>query len=133
MLLDDSSRLLSYVKDVPDAAWDLIEFADKPLTIIYDNAKNLARNAVAEDGSVGIRITNDSFCKELIRKFRKPIVSTSANVSGKAPPISFSEIDSEIISGVDYVVNLGHTENKNMKPSTIIQIKSDGQFKIIRK
>jgi L-threonylcarbamoyladenylate synthase len=93
ILLDNPAKLQVYVKDVPDIAWDLIELTDKPLTIIYDGAKNLATNLLAEDGSIGIRITNEGFSKELCRQFRKPIVSTSANISGNPSPASFREID----------------------------------------
>ena len=133
VLLDHEGKLLSYVKEVPEAAWDLIEFSQKPLTIVYDSAKNLAKNVIAKDGTVGIRITRDEFCKRLIEKFRKPIVSTSANISGVPVPANFDSIDPEIISGVDYVVNLRQHEKANATPSTIIRLKVNGEFKMIRK
>jgi L-threonylcarbamoyladenylate synthase len=133
VLLDNEARLQSYVSEVPEAAWDLIEFAEKPLTIIYDGARNLAKNVMAGDGSIGIRITKDEFCKLLIGKFRKPIVSTSANISGNEPPMSFSDIDESIISGVDYVVNLRRDERIKVSPSTIIKLGSGGQYRLIRK
>ncbi len=133
VLLDNEAKLQSYVREVPDAAWDLIEFSEKPLTIIYDNAKNLAKNVIADDGSIGIRITKDEFCKLLIGKFRKPVVSTSANVSGNEPPTSFSDIDESIINGVDYVVNLRQAEHIKVPPSTIIKIGGGGKFVFIRK
>ena len=133
VLLDNESKLLSYVSNVPDVAWDLIEFAEKPLTIVYDDAKNLAKNVIADDGSAGVRITRDFFCKELIRKFRKPVVSTSANISGKNAPANFDDIDPAIINGIDYVVNLRQHEKIESSPSTIIRLKNDGQFQFIRR
>ena len=133
VLLDQESKLLSYVKQVPEVAWDLIEFAEKPMTIIYDGAKNIAPHVIAEDGSVGIRVTKDEFCKRLIGKFRKPIVSTSANISGKDVPEGFEKIDPAIISGVDYVVNLRQNEKNNSSASTIIKLGLHGEIKIIRK
>ena len=89
VLMDSSAKLNMYVNDIPDIAWDLIEVADKPLTIIYSNAKNLAKNLLADDGSVGIRITNEEFSHKLCERFRKPLVSTSANVSGELSPANF--------------------------------------------
>ncbi len=133
VLLDLETKLLSYIKEVPEVAWDLIDFAEKPLTIIYDGGKNLAKNVVAEDGSVGIRITKDEFCKKLIEKFRKPVVSTSANFSGKESPAAFDDIDPDIIAGVDYVVNLRQHEKISSSPSTIIKLGTKGEIKIIRK
>ncbi|MCX6291507.1 MAG: L-threonylcarbamoyladenylate synthase [Bacteroidetes bacterium] len=133
ILLDQEARLQSYVEEVPSVAWDLIECADKPITIIYDKAKNVAQNLIAEDGSLGIRVTKDEFCKMLIHKFRKPVVSTSANISGNKPPASFSEIDEAIINGVDYVVNLRQNERMKSSPSTIIKLGRNGEFKMIRK
>ena len=105
LLVDNADRLARYVGDVPAVAWDLIELTTKPLTIIYDGARNLAPNLVAEDGSVGIRVTSELFSKELCYRFQKPVVSTSANVSGEPTPSNYSEISPEIISAVDYVVN----------------------------
>jgi L-threonylcarbamoyladenylate synthase len=133
ILLDSEARLPSYIREVPEVAWDLIECADTPLTIIYDGAKNLAKNVVAEDGSIGIRITKDEFCKRLIEKFRKPIVSTSANISGNDAPASFSDIDEDIINGVDYVVNLRQEELSKSSPSAIIKLGVGGEVKIIRR
>ena len=132
VLLDHEGKLLSYVQDVPETAWDLIEFSKRPLTIVYDSAKNLASNVIAEDGTAGIRITRDEFCKRLIEKFRKPIVSTSANISGEAVPGRFDNIDPVIINGVDYVVNLRQSEKMDALPSTIIRLKRNGEFKFIR-
>ena len=133
LLLDNESRLASYVKEIPEQAWSLIEYSEKPLTIIYDGAKNLPPVVISEDGSIAIRITKDEFCQYLIGAFRKPIISTSANISGKTAPASFDEIDEEIINGVDYVVKWRQKEKISSKPSTIISIKSGGQIKFIRK
>ncbi len=95
VLVDSTVKVNFYVSDVPAVAWDLIEFATKPLTIIYDGARNLAENLLAEDGSVGIRVTAEEFSKQLCFRFRKAIVSTSANISGQPSPANFSEISEE--------------------------------------
>lgn len=133
VLVDNDQKLNKYLKDVPAIAWDLIEFADKPLTIIYPDARGLAPNAIAEDGTVAIRLTSDEFCKKLIGKFNKPIISTSANISGEATPQSFSAISPDILKSVDYVVNWRQHEKNNPPPSTIIQLQMNGEIKIIRK
>ena len=101
------------MQDVPEVAWDLIEVADKPLTIIYSGARNLASNLIAEDGSVGIRVTNEEFSKRLCQQFRKAIVSTSANISGQPSPANYSEITEELKSMVDYVVGYRQEEMGN--------------------
>ena len=103
VLMDSEAKLDRYVSDVPDIAWDLISVSDKPLTIIYSSAKNLATNLLGADGSVGIRITNEEFSKKLCERFRKPLVSTSANVSGEPSPANFSEVSEVIKEGVDYI------------------------------
>ena len=133
LLLDSENRISSYVRDVPEAAWSLLEFADRPLTIVYDGARNLAPGVVAADGSVGIRIVKDDFCRQLIERFRKPIVSTSANISGQPSPGAFMDIDEAIKSGVDYVVNLRQQEKIAPTPSSIIRLHANGTIKIIRK
>ncbi len=132
VLLDDAQYLQGYMKEVPEIAYTLIEVADKPTTIIYDNAQRLASNIIDSDGSVGIRITNDEFCKKLIAKFGKPIVSTSANISGKANALTFSEISDEIKQAVDYVVNWRQNDKTKSKPSSIIKLRVGGEIKIIR-
>jgi L-threonylcarbamoyladenylate synthase len=133
VLLDDESKLIKYMKEIPSLAFELIEYSVKPLTIIYPDALNLAKNVIAQDGSIAIRIVKDDFCKQLIRKFNKPIVSTSANVSGDDAPQQFSEIKEEIKSSVDYVVNLPDKKNSPTVPSSIIKLEVDGRIKIIRK
>lgn len=133
VLLDEAEFLHSYMKKVPDVAFNLIEMSEKPTTIIYDDAQRLAENLINEDGSIGIRITDDKFCKMLIDKLAKPIVSTSANISGKASPQSFDEISNEIKKAVDYIVNWRQDEKVKAKPSSIIKLGSGGQIQIIRK
>lgn len=133
ILLDTDRKIQSYVSEVPDVAYDLIEFSEKPLTIIYSGAKNLAANLINEDGSIGIRIPKHNFCEQLIQRFRKPIVSTSANISGDPSPGNFSEINQEIIDGVDYVVDLEQVGREKKQPSTIMKLEPDGRFVFIRK
>lgn len=132
VLIDSPAKLNYYVKDVPSVAWDLIDVADKPLTIIYSGARNLAPNLLAEDGSVGIRITNEAFSQRLCQQFRKAIVSTSANVSGQPSPQNFSEISEEIKAAVDYIVDYRREETTQAKPSSIIKLDKGGVIKIIR-
>ncbi|MBV3635004.1 MULTISPECIES: L-threonylcarbamoyladenylate synthase [Bacteroides] len=133
VLVDSPVKVDFYVQDVPEVAWDLIEVADKPLTIIYSGARNLAPNLIAEDGSVGIRVTNEEFSKRLCQQFRKAIVSTSANISGQPSPANYSEITEELKSMVDYVVGYRREEMGHPKPSSIIKLDKGGVIKIIRK
>ena len=132
VLVDSPVKVDFYVQDVPEVAWDLIEVADKPLTIIYSGARNLASNLIAEDGSVGIRVTNEEFSKRLCQQFRKAIVSTSANISGQPSPANYSEITEELKSMVDYVVGYRQEEKGHPKPSSIIKLDKGGVIKIIR-
>lgn len=132
VLVDSPVKVDFYVQDVPEVAWDLIEVADKPLTIIYSGARNLASNLIAEDGSVGIRVTNEEFSKRLCQQFRKAIVSTSANISGQPSPANYSEITEELKSMVDYVVGYRQEEMGHPKPSSIIKLDKGGVVKIIR-
>lgn len=132
VLVDSSVKVDFYVKDVPVVAWDLIEMATRPLTIIYDGARNLAPNLIAEDGSVGIRVTNEEFSRQLCFRFRKAIVSTSANISGEPAAAVFSEISEEILNAVDYVVDYRREETGHPKPSSIIRLGAGGVVKIIR-
>lgn len=132
ILLDNENKLESYVREVPALAYDLIEYAEHPLTIIYSGAKNLAPNLIHKDGSIGIRIIKHPFCQALLQRFRKPIVSTSANLSGKPSPANFSEVDDEIIMGVNYTVNLEQNEAGKKHSSTIMKLNTDGSFKFIR-
>lgn len=132
VLLDTNAKLNSYVVDVPDIAWDLMEVADKPLTIIYSKGKNLASNLLSEDGSVGIRITNEDFSKRLCERFRKPLVSTSANVSGEPSPVNFCDISDVIKEGVDYIVNYRQDDMSQSTPSNIIKLGEGGLVQVIR-
>lgn len=132
VLIENPNLLKSYLDEVPEIAWDLIELADKPLTIIYPKAKNLAPNLVAADGSIGIRVVKHTFCEALLRAYRKPIVSTSANISGEPFPSNFGEIDLAIIDGVDYIAPSIYEESMHQVPSGIIQLGLGGQVKVIR-
>lgn len=132
VMLDSSAKLDYYVENVPDIALDLIDLSDKPLTIIYDKARNVAPNLVAEDGSLGIRITNEKFSQALCQRFRKALVSTSANVSGEPAPANFNEISEEIKNGVDYIVNYRQDDTTKSKASGIIKLGQSGEVKIIR-
>ncbi len=131
-LVDSEARLTRYVRQVADVTWDMIELAEKPLTVIFDNATGLAPNLLAEDGSVGIRITKEEFSKELCFRFQKAIVSTSANISGEPTAMTFDDISDEIKDAVDYVVKYNRQCREKHKPSSIIKIKSNGEFTIIR-
>ena len=133
VLVDTDNKLPSYITEVPDIAYDLIEYAESPLTLVMPGAKNLAPNLIAEDGSVGLRVTSHEFCKQLIQRFRKPIVSTSANISGQPSPKNFSGVADEIIEGVDYVVDVDQHDMTEKKPSTIMRLEPDGRFEFIRR
>ena len=132
VLVGSEVMLESTVVNMPDIAWDLIETTDKPLTLIYDQVKGIATNAIADDGSCGIRLAKDSFCEQLIKRFGKPIISTSANVSGEKTPIDFSSISDSILEGVDFIVNYRQNENTKQQASNIIKLKNNGVIKIIR-
>ena len=132
VLVDSDVKVDFYVRDVPEVAWDLIEYATKPLTIIFDGARNLATNLLAEDGSVGIRVTHEEFSKQLCFRFRKAIVSTSANISGQPSPAVFAEISEEVKQAVDYIVDYRQDEVATAKPSSIIKLGRGGEVKVIR-
>lgn len=131
-LVADERMLSKYVKQIPETALDIIELAESPTTIIYDDAQNLATNLIAKDNTIAIRIPDDEFCFQLSRKFNGAIVSTSANISGQPTPKTFSEISTYILKGVDYVVN-SQFEKKSSKPSSIIKLTNSGLVTIIRK
>ena len=132
ILLDNPGKLQAYIQDVPDIAWDLFDLADKPLTIIFDNAKNLAPNLINSDGTIGIRVSIEDISRQLCMRFRNPIVSTSANITGQPAPQNFNEIDPEIINLVDYVVEYRQDELYKQTPSSIIKLGSGGEINIIR-
>lgn len=122
-----------YVRELPYPAVELINVSEDPLTIIYPHGRNLAEGVCAEDGSVGIRICYDDFCNELISGLRKPIVSTSANISGKPSPSHFGEIEESLVSAVDYVVSYRQDDREKHKASPVIKVENDGSFRIIRR
>ena len=132
VLIADERSLLQYVASPHIEVFDYIQGVSKPTTIIYENAIGLASNLLAEDGSVGIRICADEFCKHLIKRFRKPIVSTSANVSGFPPPKVFSDIDIAVKEGVDYVVHYRQDDTVPVEPSAVVKCNKDGRFTILR-
>ena len=132
-LVDSDARLQRYVRDVPNVAWDLMELATKPTTVILDNAVNLAPNLIAEDGSIAMRITREEFSKELCFRMQKPIVSTSANISGEPAAQNYCDISEDLLSAVDYVCWTRRQEHKPHTPSSIIKLTADGVVTIIRK
>lgn len=133
ILLDQADKLANYVKKVPPIAFDLIERYLEPLTIIYPNARNVAKNVIAEDGTIAIRIVRNDFCRKMISLFGKPVVSTSANLSGQPAPLAFSKIPVEITKGVDHIVDYNRDVIVGTKPSTIIRLYENGEFEVIRK
>ncbi len=133
VLVDNETRILRYVKEVPEITWQLIETNDRPMTIIYPDAINLATNLVSSDKTIGIRVTSDEFCQKLISKLNKPLVSTSANISGQASPALFNEISDEIKNGVDYIVNWRQNDTAKQPASQIIKVGLGGEIEIIRK
>jgi L-threonylcarbamoyladenylate synthase len=132
-LVDSDARLQRYVRDVPDVAWQIIDCCDRPTTLILDGAVNLAPNLIAEDGSIGIRITQEPFSKELCYRFQKAIVSTSANISGEPAAQNYCDIDPRVLEAVDYVCWSRRQEHKPHTPSSIIKLGRGGEVQIIRK
>lgn len=132
ILLDSPEKLELYVENIPTITWDLLKNVDTPLTIIYPKGRNLANNILGEDGSIAIRIVHHEFCRELIREFGKPVVSTSANPSGGANPHTFNEINPEIIKQADYIVGLYHDVISTSRASRIIKLYENGEFSVIR-
>ena len=130
-LVAHQAMLERYVKEVPDVAYDIMDFATKPTTIVFDEPIGVAKNLVADDNTLAIRVASDMFCQRMIQKFGKPIVSTSANISGQPTPKDFQSISPKILKGVDYVANLP-LENQKAPPSSIIKLSNDGQVKVIR-
>ncbi|MDE6265752.1 MAG: threonylcarbamoyl-AMP synthase [Muribaculaceae bacterium] len=132
LLVGNEGTLQRYVDDIPDIAWELIEVAVNPLTIIYDHPVGIAREATAADGSAGFRITRETVSQRLCNAFRKPLISTSANISGHPTPRIFTEISPEIIDSADYVITARRDDTAPAEPSSIIKLSSGGLFKIIR-
>ncbi len=133
VLTDNEAKIERLVDQVPDIAWDLIELSETPLTIIYSGAKNLAKNLIAEDGSIGIRVTKENFSRKLCERFRSPVVSTSANISGQPSPQNFEEISDEIKNAADYIVSYRQKDKTKAVPSSIIKLEPNGVLTIIRK
>ena len=133
ILVSSDAMLNKFVPEIPAIAWDLIDVADKPLTIVYPKGHNLSNLAVAEDGSVAVRMVKEGFCHRLIQKFGKPIVSTSANVQAENPPQILEQVSPFIRESVDFIVSAEFWENTNQSASSILKLNEKGQIKIIRK
>ncbi|MCQ2082928.1 MAG: threonylcarbamoyl-AMP synthase [Bacteroidaceae bacterium] len=131
-LLDSDAKLGYYVPDIPDVAYDLMDMSEKPVTIIYDNVRHLAPELVAQDGSAGIRITRESFSRDLCARLGGAVVSTSANISGEPSPQCFAEVSKQILEGVDYVVAYRQDDNSKASASSIVKLGSGGLVKVIR-
>ncbi|MBA9072315.1 L-threonylcarbamoyladenylate synthase [Flavobacterium gossypii] len=132
VLMNGEKMIYNVFKDIPEVAWQILDLSEKPTTLILDNPRNIAPNLIAPDKTLGMRIIKEPFCYKLLERMKKPLVSTSANISGMPTPVNFKEISSEIIKGVDYVVNL-QQEKMTGKPSAIIKLTADSQVKVIRK
>ena len=132
VLMNGEKMMYNVFKEIPEVAWQIMDLSENPTTLILDNPKNVAPNLIASDKTLGIRMVKEPFCFKLLERMKKPLVSTSANISGQPTPKSFKEISPEIIKGVDYVVNL-HRDKIGGKPSTIIKLTNDSQVKVIRK
>lgn len=131
-LVDSEAKIAFYVREVPEVAWQLMDVAERPLTIIYDGARNLAPNLMAEDGSAALRVTHEEFSKNLCMRMRRAVVSTSANISGQPSPRKFQEIAPEILEAVDYVCTSRRNESENPPASNIIKLGVGGEVKVIR-
>jgi len=131
-LVSDMKMLNQFVEEIPEVAYNILKYASQPTTIIYDKPIRIAENLVGEDNTLGIRIVQDEFCRTLIKKLGKPLVSTSANISGEKTPMRYPEISQPILEGVDYIVNL-QRKHLSTKSSTIIKLSNNGQVKILRK
>ena len=132
VLMNGERMMYTVFKDIPEVAWQILDLSERPTTLILDKPRNVAKNIIAEDNTLGVRIVTEPFCFKLMERMKKPLVSTSANISGMFTPKTFKEISPEIIKGVDYVVNLQH-DKVCKNPSTIIKLGLDSQVKVIRK
>lgn len=132
VLMNGEKMMYNVFKNIPEAAWQILDLSEKPTTLILDEPRNVAPNIVAGDNSLAIRLVKEPFCFKLLERMKKPLVSTSANISGQPTPLTFKDINPEIVKGVDYVVNL-YQDKIAGKPSTIIKLTNDSQVKIIRK
>ena len=132
IILVESEKRLQDLVEVPAVAWDIMDLSEKPITIVYDAPKGISKNLLAEDGSIGIRLVKDEFCKRLISKLNKPIVSTSANFSGEKSPKSFADISQKLINEVDVVAEDQKSRVSEWEASSIIRVWNDGRIKVIR-
>jgi len=132
ILLAEEKDILNYINHPNLMIFDYIKGINKPTTMIYSGAKNLAKNVINKEGTIGIRLVQDPFCRQLVKKFGKPIVSTSSNISGYPAPRIFSDIDIKIKKGVDYIVHHRQEETEPSAPSTIIKVNDDGTYVILR-
>jgi len=132
ILINNLTMLNIYVNNIPEIAYELMDLSNEPLTLIFSESKNLPINVISKEKSIAVRLCKDDFCSQLIYKLKKPVVSTSANISGSQTPTCFNQISNEIITKADYVVNYKQNITSKAKPSSIIKIESNGQFKIIR-
>ena len=132
VLMNGEKMMYNVFKAIPEVAWQIMDLSENPTTLILDNPRNVATNIIAQDKSLGVRIVKEPFCFKLMERMKKPLVSTSANISGQPTPIAFKDISQEIVKGVDYVVNL-HRDKIAGKPSTIIKLTNDSQVKVLRK
>ena len=131
-LVPDAGWVERYVEEVPDVAWELLDVAVDPMTIVYDRGKNVATNLMGEDGSIGLRVISEFYSRELCRRLRKPVVSSSANVSGDPSPMCFAEISKEILDAADYVAMYRRDDKGGIKASTVIRLGAGGLIKILR-
>ena len=131
VLMNSDRMMYNVFKEVPETAWQILDVAEKPTTLVLDNPKNVAPNLIAPDNTLGVRLVKEPFCYKLMERMKKPLVSTSANISGQPTPTSYKEIDHHILDGVDYIVNL-HREKTAARPSAIIKLGNDMTVKVIR-
>lgn len=132
VLVDKIDNVARYVGRVPDVAWELLEVAEKPLTLILPNGCGVAENLIPEEGTIGVRVPKHDFCQKLLRRLGRPLVSTSANVSGQPTPLTYSDISKDVVSGVDFVVDYRCEGNPTRAASSIIKLGESGQISIIR-
>ena len=131
-LVDSEAKVQFYVPDVPDVAWDMMEFAERPLTVVFDRVRNLAPSLLAADGSAALRVTREPFSRELCRRFKRAVVSTSANFSGEVSPACFDDINPDLLALADYVVRSRRDEKAPARPSSVVKLGADGTVKILR-
>ncbi len=132
IILVESEKRLQDLVDVPEMAWEIIDLSEKPVTIVYEKPRHLPKEILAEDGSIGIRLVKNDFCRKLISRLNKPLVSTSANLSGQKSPLKFDDISDEIKKAVDYIVEEQHESISPYAGSSVIKIWNDGRIKVLR-